>query len=225
MSEDGSRARGGGESEESRNSADETSATVGDITPHFYRGEIDRTTAWRQRLDQTTNWAVVVVAAILTWAFSSQDNPHYVLLIGVFAVAAFLVMEANRYREYDVWRNRVRTIQEEAFAEQFDPSDSPETDWRTDLADQLRHPTFSMTFRRALAHRLRRIYLSLLLILLVSWVTRITVFEPNKQWHQTAAILGIPGEIVVGAVAVFYVALFAIAAFSALGSRVREFEA
>ena len=222
MPEDDSGARD--EDGESSDSADGTSTGIDDITPHFYRGEIDRTTAWRQRLDQTTNWAVVVVAAILTWAFSSRSNPHYVLLIGVFAVAAFLVMEANRYREYDVWRNRVRTIQEEAFAERFDPSDSPETDWRAELADQLRHPTFSMTFWRALAHRLRRIYLSLLFILLVSWVTRITVFDPNKQWHQTAAILGIPGEVVVGAVAVFYGVVVAIAAFSALGSRVREFE-
>jgi uncharacterized membrane protein len=221
MSGDDAEPRDGDEAEESDRGEPDG---IGDITPHFYRGEIDRTTAWRSRLDQTTNWAVVVVAAILTWAFSSPDNPHYVLLIGVFAVAGFLVMEANRYREYDVWRDRVRTIQKEAFAAEFDPSESPGTDWRADLAEQLRHPTFSVSFRHALAHRLRRIYLLLLLILLVSWVTRITVFDPDQQWPQAASILGVPGEFVVGAVGVFYAVLLSIAVFSALGSRVREFE-
>lgn len=43
------------------------------LTGAFYRGEVDRTTSWRSRLDQTTNWAVVVVTAILTWSFSSGE--------------------------------------------------------------------------------------------------------------------------------------------------------
>jgi len=81
----------------------------------------------------------VVVAAILTWAFSSSDNPHYVLLIGVFAVAAFLVMEANRYREYDVWRDRVRTIQTDVIAEQYDPSETPSREWRRNSPSNSAH--------------------------------------------------------------------------------------
>ncbi|ELZ18002.1 hypothetical protein C477_12377 [Haloterrigena salina JCM 13891] len=38
---------------------------------------------WRERLDQTTYWAIVIMSAILTWTFSSRNNPHYVLLLGV----------------------------------------------------------------------------------------------------------------------------------------------
>ena len=92
-------------------------ASFTSLVGELYRGEVDRTTTWRARLDQTTNWAVVFVAAILTWAFSSPDHPHFVILIGVFGVSAFLVMEATRYREYDVWRGRVRTLQTELMAE------------------------------------------------------------------------------------------------------------
>ena len=33
---------------------------------HLYRGEVHRMTNWRERLDRTTNWAVTVMAAILT---------------------------------------------------------------------------------------------------------------------------------------------------------------
>lgn len=194
------------------------------LTTHFYRAEVDRTTTWRSRLDQTTNWAVVVVAAILTWAFSGSDNPHYVVLIGMFGLVAFLVMEANRYREYDVWRDRVRTLQQELFAEAYAPSGDPETDWRARLAADLREPAFSLSFLQALAHRLRRTYLGLLSILLVAWIARFTVFVPDESWRQTASVLGAPGTAVVAVVAIFYAGLVAVAATSAIGSSVREFQ-
>lgn len=194
------------------------------LTGDFYRGELERTATWRGRLDQTTNWAVVLVAAILTWAFSSPDNPHYVILIGVFGVTAFLVMEATRYREYDVWRNRVRILQVDLFAEMYSPGGAGPSKWRDELSDELRNPRFNISFRQALNHRLRRSYLALLLLLLAAWITRITVFEPSESWRQTASILVLPGEVVTGAVAVFYAVLVAVAAWSARGGRVREFQ-
>jgi uncharacterized membrane protein len=202
---------------------DDDPSTVASLIGHFYRGEMDRTTAWRNRLDQTTNWAVVVVAAILTWAFTSADNPHYVILIGMLAVIVFLVMEANRYREYDIWRTRVRILQENVFAELYASRIDPDTDWGTRLGEDLRDPTFTISYRRALSHRLRRIYLGLLSILLASWVARVTVFQPNEPWRQTAAIPGIPGEVVVAVVATVYAVSVALSVQSWSGS-VREFE-
>jgi uncharacterized membrane protein len=193
------------------------------VTSNFYRGEIERTTAWRSRLDQTTNWAVVLVAAILTWAFSSPDNPHYVILIGVFGVVAFLVMEANRYREYDIWRKRVRTIQEQVFAALYDPGTPIDEDWRGTIATDLREPTFSISTWQAIAHRLRRAYLALVSLLLAAWVARITVFQADETWTETASILAGPGETVVAAVGVLYLALVLVALASARGTTVREF--
>lgn len=69
---------------------------------HLYRGEIHRMKFWRERLDQTSYWAIVIMSAILTWTFSSRNNPHYILLLGMAALTAFLVMEAKRYRGYDI---------------------------------------------------------------------------------------------------------------------------
>lgn len=202
----------------------EDESSVASLTGDFYRGELERTASWRGRLDQTTNWAVVVVAAILTWAFSSSSNPHYVILIGVFGVSAFLGMEAVRYREYDIWRNRVRILQSDLFAQMYSPDSSLDSDWQTKLGTGLRDPEFQMTFREALTHRLRRSYLPLLLLLLAAWIARITVFEPSEPWRQTASILVIPGEIITAVVAVFYVVLVLVAAWSARGGRVREFQ-
>lgn len=198
--------------------------TYTELTADFYRGEMDRMTTWRARLDQTTNWAVVVVAAILTWAFSSADHPHYVILIGVFGISAFLVMEANRYREYDIWRSRVRTLQADLFADMYASDSSRAADWQTQLGEELRNPEFEISFLQALNHRLRRSYLALLLILLVAWTARIMVFEPSKSWHQTASIFVVPGEVVVGVVATYYVIVIGITVWSARDERVQEFQ-
>lgn len=198
-------------------------STFTDVTTDFYRGELERAASWRARLDQTTNWAVVLVAAILTWSFSSADNPHYVLLIGVFGVLAFLVMESNRYREYDVWRDRVRTVQSEVFADVYAPDGEP-TAWQERLGEDLRNPTFNVTQREALTHRLRRSYLALLLILLTAWVARITVFTSDETWQQTASIFVVPGEAIVGCLAALYLGLVVLTLWSARGSTVREFQ-
>ena len=194
------------------------------LTSEFYRGEVDRATAWRARLDQTTNWAVVLVAAILTWAFSSPDHPHYVILIGVFGVSAFLVMEATRYREYDVWRRRVRTLQTDLLAEMYDSGGDSDPEWESEISEGLRKPTFSISLWKALEHRLRRSYLALLLLLLAAWIARITLLEPSESWTGTAAILGLPGEIVVAVVSGYYAVVLLVTAWSARGERVQEFQ-
>jgi uncharacterized membrane protein len=80
------------------------SAGLGSAMAHAHRGEIDRVGTWRQRLDQTTTWAVTLLAAILTWAFSSPDNPHFIILVGVVVATIFLGIEARRYRDYDLFR-------------------------------------------------------------------------------------------------------------------------
>src|SRR5262245_23146106 len=37
---------------------------------HFYRGEVQRSNTWRNRLDTTTNWAVITAGATLSFVFS-----------------------------------------------------------------------------------------------------------------------------------------------------------
>lgn len=57
----------------------------------------------------------------------------------------------------------------------------------------------------ALSRRLQRVYLPLFTVLLLAWVFRITAFVPGETWLRTAALPGVPGTVVVGVVALFYV--------------------
>lgn len=193
------------------------------VIDNFYRGEMERTVGWRTRLDQTTNWAVVLMAAILTFAFSSTDNPHYVVLIGVLGVFAFLVIESQRYQEYDAWRYRVRLMQRGFVAETFDPATSAPSDWQERLADDLREPSLVISRWRAIGHRLKRVYLFLLSVLIFAWLLRISVFDSGRSWLETATIGSIPGEAVVGIVAGLYLLSVALAVWSAVDDKMREF--
>lgn len=178
---------------------------------HLYRGEIHRMKLWRERLDQTTNWAVIVMAAIITWAFSSPDNPHYILLIGVATLSVFLVIEARRYRGYEIWRTRVRMLQENVWAYGLDPSAGVvDPNWREKLSEDYRIPTIKISAEEAIAHRLRRVYLPLFGILLAAWFVRITAFSP-EPWMESAAIGMFPGEFILAVVALFYLGAIAIA--------------
>ena len=64
----------------------------------FFRAEVQRANIWRQRLDTTTNWAVITAGATLSFVFSSPSNPHFVIPINSILVAIFLLLEARRYR-------------------------------------------------------------------------------------------------------------------------------
>src|SRR5262245_5113473 len=51
---------------------------------HLYRGEVYRSTAWRTRLDSTTNWAVVTTGIALSATFSSAEaSPLPMVLVGL----------------------------------------------------------------------------------------------------------------------------------------------
>jgi len=177
---------------------------------HLYRGEVHRMKFWRERLDRTTNWAVIVLAAVLTWAFSTEGNPHYLLLIGNVVLGTFLAIEARRYRAYDIWRSRVRTLQEEVWATGLDGTGPSDPAWRTRLAADYREPTIKITTEEAVAHRLRRIYLPLFAVLNTAWILRITAFG-EANWPASAAVGGIPGPVVTGTVGLLFLSALGIA--------------
>lgn len=137
---------------------------------HFYRGEVQRSNTWRNRLDTTTNWAVLTAGATLSFVFSSASNPHFVIPINSILVAIFLVMEARRYRYYEIWSSRVRVLETGYFAPILSP-DAKLTDreWAEHLASDLLTPHFTISEWEAIGRRLRRNYIWIFALLALSW--------------------------------------------------------
>lgn len=179
---------------------------------HLYRGAQSRTLKWRDRLDRTVNWSVIVVASLLTWTFSSPDRPHSVLLLGVVVTTVFLWIEARRYLFFDVWRSQVRILEENLFAHALEPTEVEEEGWRRRLSADLRRPAFKITIVEALGRRLRRVYLALLGVLLVAWLLRlVTQSRTAAEVLDRAGIWTVPGWGVIGAVGAFYALLLGLA--------------
>src|SRR3989337_395437 len=75
---------------------------------HYYRAEMQRANVWRQRLDNTTNWAVITAGAAISFALGSPNNHHGVILLNTLLITLFLYLEARRYRYYELFSSRGR---------------------------------------------------------------------------------------------------------------------
>lgn len=170
---------------------------------HFFRAEISRANVWRQRLDATTNWAVVSTGASLTVAFSQPIGHHGILILTTLLVTLFLYIEARRYRYYELWSSRVRLMETDFFAAMLVPPFSPDPDWAESLAENLLHPDYPITMLEAIGRRLRRNYFWIYMILSLAWVARIALFpDPVTTWGafvERAGIALIDGQLVVSA--------------------------
>src|SRR5688572_5774640 len=119
------------------------------VVAHYHRAEIARMAGWRDRIDRTTNWAITVVAAMLSLSLSTPTAHHGVLLFAMVLVLLLLVIEARRYRFFDVYRNRVRRLERNYFAQIFAPAPGTTADWVRDLGEDLRKPCFLLTVPQA----------------------------------------------------------------------------
>ncbi len=158
---------------------------------HLYRGELYRANSWRIRLDNTTNWSVLTTAGLLTLSFNEGAQSHWVLLIGLLLITSFLCFEARRFRVYDVWRTRVRMIEENFYGPilRRDPT-SPESLWGDFIADDLLRPRFKMGRIAALRARFVRNYWPIFLVILSAWVLKVTSHPtPAKSWDEIVAHL------------------------------------
>jgi uncharacterized membrane protein len=191
---------------------------------HFHRAEIARMAGWRDRIDRTTNWAITVVAAMLSLSLSTASAHHGVLIFAMLLILLLLWIEARRYRFFDVYRKRVRQLERHYFAQLFSPREDYSANWLAILGEGLRTPKFHISYRIAFARRLRRNYIHMFAILLFAWVLKISTpslqneaAESGGLVHTAAegvanAALGpLPGWLVVAAVAAFNIALFVIA--------------
>ena len=144
------------------------------VLAHFHRAEIARMGSWRDRIDRTSNWAITVVAAMLSVSLSTPNAHHGVLLFAVILVFLLLRIEARRYRFFDVYRARVRQFERYYFAQVFSPAPDYAANWQQILGEGLREPRFRISYADAFSRRLRRNYIWMFLILLLAWVLKIS---------------------------------------------------
>ena len=182
---------------------------------HLFRAEIQRANVWRQRLDTTTNWAVVSAGATLSIAFSQPNVHHGVIILNTLLTTWFLFIEARRYRYYELWSYRVRLMETDFFAAMLVPPFHPSPDWAESLAENLLAPSFPISMWEAFGRRLRRNYLWIYFMLGASWFAKSYLFPtPATSFAEfvlRGAVGPIPGQVTITLGVIYYSFLMLIA--------------
>lgn len=139
-------------------------------------------------------------------------------LVGVLIVF-FLLLEARRYRYFNVWRARARWIETHFYAPMLADGDLHlEENWQKTLANDYLHPKYHVGYLMSVGRRLRRNYLWIVLIQTLAFFGKITVHPtPVKDLDellQRASIGPLPGWLLVVVGFTFIVAWIVLATWS-----------
>lgn len=186
--------------------------TLGAIDPqhhgyfyHYYRAEVYRETNWRNRLDVTTNWSIVVTAAMLSYVFGNEHSPHAVIIMNYLTVLFFLYIESRRFRYYTMLKSRTRILEAGLLVPIIDSVHHRKTDnsepLLNALARNLEKPTLTISRLEAIGWRMRRVYIFLLTFLYIVWMNKLAI-SPVRSYDvleivSRGSVWFVPGWIVV----------------------------
>lgn len=190
---------------------------------HFYRGEMSRANLWRQRLDVTTNWAIISTGAAIAYAFGDANAHHSVILLDLILVTLCLFIEARRYRYFELWSYRVRLMETNFYAALLTSPFHPGPNWAEDLSASLLTPTFPISVWEAVGRRLNYNYIWIFLVVNLAWIAKLLLSRTGvltPAVFVARARLGlIPGGLVLTLVLLFNLALVAISLMALTRSR------
>ncbi len=185
---------------------------------HLYRAEVGKMTAYRQRLDITTNWSVVTTTGLASFALGNPANSHVTFLFAMFLNYYFLRLEARRFRTYDVARQRVRMMEQHFYPDMLELGGDGA--WHQALLAELARPRSEMGRYHALGWRLNRNYLWLYAAVLLAWLAKLDLGLPAgapsaRALVDAAAIGRLSGAAVMTVVGSFYAALVGLGLWAA----------
>ncbi len=192
-----------------------STAEIGALA-HLYRGEMYQSKIWRNRLDTTTNWAIVITGISLSVSFSHEEASPIPILLVTLVTVIFLYFESRRYLYYDLFRVRVRVMEINFYGPMLrGRSIDTRNRWNELLASDYDDLRFHISLMEALGRRIRRTYGWIFGALLVCYVAKVFVHPTplttlDQLWDR-AAIGPIPGSVALACGVAFHCAWIAVA--------------
>lgn len=153
---------------------------------HLYRGEMNRLTVYRQRLDTTTNWAITLESAILV-IYTDRRIEFYFIFFPLIILLFLSFLEARRYRYFFTSAKRVQYLEVEYFGKQiFEKRQS--TEMRI-LVDNLMDVRLWIGLRQAWTIRFYRNYIWLYYISLVIMTYKYMTIDFHTDYHLIFTIV------------------------------------
>ena len=170
---------------------------------HLYRGELGRMTAYRARLDTSTNWAITTSGLVATFTLGSGDRSHAAFVFLMLLVYFFLHLEAKRFQAFEASRYLVQLMERACYPEVL--GEHVDAGWTDRLIKVLRGPGLKVSYRGALGWRLRRNYLWIYAAILLAWLSKLDVSgHPALDLVARAGIGSVPGWLVCCLVVALY---------------------
>ncbi|WP_225429797.1 DUF2270 domain-containing protein [Deinococcus detaillensis] len=182
---------------------------------HLYRAEVGKMTAYRQRLDMTTNWSVVTTAGLASFALGDDNNSHVVFLFAMLMNYFFLHLEARRFRTFEISHHRTRIMERFFYPAML--GDKVDPNWHQLLLGELAKPRSPMNRWDSLGWRLRRNYLWIYVGILIAWIAKLDTVRSKQQIFTPISLIDaahigtFPGWGVWVLVGVFYAYLLRLA--------------
>lgn len=183
---------------------------------HLYRAEVFRSTVWRQRLDQSTNWAIVSTGIALSISFATAQASVFPILLVQILCVLFLVIEARRYRFFYVWRFRARVLELTFYVPLLRGEGAGLTnEYGTPLSDDYEKPKYRISMARSIGRRLRRIYGYVFATLGLAFIAKLLIHPADvaspAEFIHRAHFGPVSGEIVLALMGGFHAGWMAFA--------------
>lgn len=155
------------------------------VVAHLYRGEMNRMTVYRQRLDITTNWAITLESAILV-VYTDKKIEFYFIFFPLLILVFLSFLEARRYRYFYTSAKRVQYLETGYFVRQILRKDgtvvAPNEDMFL-LTHNLAEANFLIGLWQAWAVRFYRNYIWLCYISILIMTYKYATLETKAFQH------------------------------------------
>ena len=201
--------------QESETAVSYGAAEIGALA-HLYRGEMYQSKIWRNRLDTTSNWAIVITGIALSVSFSHEQASSIPILLVTLVAVIFLYFESRRYLYYDLFRVRVRVMEINFYGPMLRGHGiDTRNHWNDLLANDYDDLRFHITLMEAIGRRVRRTYGWIFGALFICYVAKVfvhpTPLATLAQLWDRAAIGPIPGQFALGFGLIFHCTWVAVA--------------
>lgn len=186
---------------------------------HLYRGEMQRMTTWRQRLDTSTHWAIILTTGVTTFVLGAPQIPHFVMLLGLTFNSMFMLIEGRRYQHLHHSKWRINLMEHNYFAGQLGADRLIERTWHEQLAADLQRSHFTINHWLGIRLRLRRNYLMLFYFVTAVWLTKVYIHPMApanaSEYYRRLSVGGLfPSWFVVITASVFVVTVTLLASIT-----------
>jgi len=140
---------------------------------HFYRGEMNRLTCYRMRLDNTFQYSIVLTSALLVFYLQQKIVFTYFPLYLCFLNFFFCFIETRRYRYYLIVQKRISLMEEGFLCHQIldcAKVESARDDWVGDIASIYQKLEYTESFFICFRTRYFRNYIWLIDLIICLWL-------------------------------------------------------